>query len=108
MNVIVPYSAKDYNLAFSAVSIMISKTNVPPEKIIMYGSRYAPEPSDMLMGLIGRYMQPAEDHSQYPLGPNFMMANLFKQVLAETVLVNRLLKKTAVAFESDSGDGTCD
>ncbi len=31
-----------------------------------------------------------------------------KQALAETVLVNRLLKQTAAAFESGSEDDTCD
>ena len=31
-----------------------------------------------------------------------------KQALAETVLVNRLLKKTAAAFDHGSGDDTCD
>ena len=31
-----------------------------------------------------------------------------KQALAETVLVNRLLKKTAAAFDSGSEDDTCD
>lgn len=77
MKVVLSYSAKDYNLAFSAASLLLEKTTMPPEKLIMYGSNYGPPPPERLMKHIGRYIQPFEDAPKYPLGPNMMAAYLF-------------------------------
>lgn len=83
MKVVLSYSAKDYNLAFSAANLLVDKTDMPREKLIMHGSLYAPDPGERLTEKIGRFLQPASDRAEYPLGPNMMIAHLFKRMREE-------------------------
>jgi len=83
MRVVMSYSAKDYNLAFSAANILLDQTEMPHEKFFMYGSLYAPEPNERMQGRIGGYLRPTQDENKYPLGPNMMAACLFRRMVEE-------------------------
>jgi len=82
---VLSYSAKDYNLAFSAAGILLGKTDINPKRLWLYGSLYAPSPPQHLSEHIGRYIQPSKDEPGYPMGPNTMFAELMSRVKKEKI-----------------------
>ena len=77
MRVVMSYSHKDYNLAFSAAALLLEKTEIPEGKLYLYGSKYAPPAPDELLKR-ATYIGSPVDSLEYPLGPNMMFAGLMR------------------------------
>lgn len=86
MKVIMPYSHKDYNLAFYAAKVLLKYTNIDPDKFYLYGSQYAPNPSAILSRQAGtdiNFIKSDYDAMGHPSGPNYMFAGLMNIVEKE-------------------------
>lgn len=89
MKVVLTYSHKDWNLAFFATSQLLNKTSIKGENLVLYGSRYAPEPPKQLHGVGITYIKCKDDKAVYPLGPNLMFANLMR-LLSQNLIGERI------------------
>jgi len=72
---VMPYSRWDANLAFYAADVLLRKTNIPKDKLILYGGEGAP---DVPKGMGLMYIKSMNDADTHPLGPNIMFAGLMK------------------------------
>ena len=80
MKVVLSYSRKDYNLAWYAIKVLLKHTDVPRDKLVLYGSEFAPQvPKDIENENI-ELMRSARDADKYPLGPNAMFAGLVSHI----------------------------
>lgn len=83
MKLVMPYCHKDYNVAFYAVDVLLRRTNINPEDIVLYGSQRAPRAPKELRKRIGKALQSQRDSTSYPLGPNEMIAAFFGLVMGQ-------------------------
>jgi len=70
------YCWKDRALAVSAAALLTRKTSIPEGQLWLYGSEFAEPPPPELIDMGVNYIQSAKDSQSYPLGPNYMFANL--------------------------------
>ena len=78
MKVILSYSARDFNLAFSAAKLLLTKTDMPPDKFYLYGSQHAPDPHREIQDNCAGFIPCKGDAKGYPLGPNMMFATIIR------------------------------
>jgi hypothetical protein len=76
MKIVMSYCWKDRALAVSAAALLATKTRIPEGKLWLYGSAHADAPPPEVLALGVGYIQSAKDAQAYPLGPNYMFANL--------------------------------
>ena len=83
MRVVLSYSHKDWNLAFELARVLFERTDVPRDKVVLYGSQHAPRPTKGISLGGVKYVRCEDDSATYPLGPNQMfagiMAHAFRQ-----------------------------
>lgn len=78
MKIVMSYSAVDYNLCFSALALLLEKTEFPVEQLYAHGSQFAPDLPEALVRKGVNYIKCMSDSSKYPLGPNMMFAGIMK------------------------------
>ena len=83
MKVVMSYSAMDYNMCFSGLALLLSKTDVPPEQVFVHGSQFAPDVPVSLVDQGITYIRSKGDSTRYPLGANMMFAGLMRYIQDE-------------------------